>query len=72
MKVIHEREKCIGCGSCAAVCPKFWEMAEDGKARLLNSEFRPEKNGDVLEVEKVGCCQEAAQVCPVQCIYIEK
>jgi ferredoxin len=70
-KIIHEREKCIGCGSCAALCPKFFEMADDGKAKLLNSEKNAEGN-DELEVEDVGCVQEAADACPVQIIHIVK
>jgi len=24
-KVIHEKDKCIGCGACVAVCPDFWK-----------------------------------------------
>jgi len=30
MKV--DKEKCIGCGACVAVCPQSFEMAGDGKA----------------------------------------
>lgn len=71
MKIIHEPEKCIGCGSCAAVCPKFWEMAEDGKSKLLGSKVEKKGNSE-LEVEKAECNQEAVDVCPVQCIRIEK
>jgi ferredoxin len=70
-KIIHEREKCIGCGSCAALCPKFFEMADDGKARLLEGQKNAEGN-DELEVEEVGCAQEAADACPVQIIHIVK
>ena len=70
-KIIQEREKCIGCGSCAALCPKFFEMADDGKAKLLNSEKNAEGN-DELEVEKVECAQEAVDACPVQCLRIRK
>jgi len=70
-KIIQEREKCIGCGSCAALCPKFFEMTDDGKAKLLNSEKNAEGN-DELEVEEVGCAQEAADACPVQIIHILK
>jgi len=70
MKIIHEKEKCIGCGSCVALCPKFWEMAEDGKASLLNSKKNPKTGNDELEVQKIGCNQEAADACPVQCIHI--
>lgn len=69
MKVVHEREKCIGCGACVAVCADFWEMKDDGKSQLKGSE----KSGEsfVLEAEDVGCCEEAANTCPVQCIKVE-
>jgi len=70
-KIIQEREKCIGCGSCAALCPRFFEMAEDGKARLLEGQKNSEGN-DELEVEKIECAQEAADACPVQIIHIVK
>lgn len=71
-KIIHEREKCIGCGSCVALCPKFWEMSEDGKARLLNSNKISEKGDYELETDKIGCNQEAADTCPTQIIRIIK
>jgi len=70
-KVIQEREKCIGCGSCAALCPKYWEMAEDGKSRLLKSTQNGEGNFE-LELANIECNQEAADSCPVQIIHIEK
>jgi len=59
-KIIHNREKCIGCGACASICDN-WEIDENGKAK-------PKKT----EVEEVGCNKEAADVCPVQCIKIEE
>lgn len=68
-KIIQEREKCIGCGSCAALCPKYWEMAEDGKSTLIGSEKNNEGNFE-LGVEDVACNQEAADACPVQIIRI--
>ena len=61
IKISMDREKCIGCGSCAAVCPDNWELADDGKAK-------PKKT----ELEEVGCNEKAAQVCPVQCIKVEE
>ncbi|MBZ9569731.1 ferredoxin [Patescibacteria group bacterium] len=72
MKIILEREKCIGCGSCAALCPKYFEMAEDGKTKLLDSKKNPEGGNDELEIEKNECAQEAADACPVQIIRIVK
>ena len=48
-------------GSCVAVCPVNWEIKNDGKSK-------PKK----IELDEVGCNEKAAQVCPVQCIKIEK
>ncbi|MFH1451272.1 MAG: ferredoxin [bacterium] len=70
MKIIHERKKCIGCGSCVALCTKFWTMDEDGMSKLKGSTPNMETNNDELEVEKAGCNQEAADSCPVQIIHI--
>lgn len=71
MKIIHEREKCIGCGSCVALCPKYWEMADDGKSNLKNATKNTEGNYE-LEAESIACNQEAADSCPVQIIHIIK
>ena len=70
MKIIHEREKCIGCGSCAALCPKFWEMGDDGKSDLKGSRKNEEGNYET-ETEAVECNQDAADSCPVQIINIK-
>lgn len=72
MKIIHERDKCIGCGVCAGVCPKYWEMTEDGKAKLIDSITNSKSGNYELEVKQVGCNQDAADVCPVNIIHIEK
>jgi len=55
-----EREKCIGCGSCAAVCPVNWELKDDGKAMPINT-----------ELENMSCNQTAAEICPAQCIHVQ-
>lgn len=72
MKIVHERDKCIGCGSCAAICPDFWEMAEDGKSFLKNSTVNPQTGYPERSLGKIGCNEEAVNVCPVNCIKIEK
>jgi len=48
-----DKEKCIGCGACAATCPEGFEM-KDGKASV--------KDG------KVDCVGEAISGCPVDAI----
>ena len=72
MKIIQEIEKCIGCGSCVALCPKYWEMVENGKANPINSKNNPETGNLELEIEEIGCNQEAVDICPVECIKIMK
>ncbi|MCD6402492.1 ferredoxin [bacterium] len=72
MKIVHETEKCIGCGACTVVCPKYWKMGDDGKAHLLNSKINPDTKNEELEIKETECNREAVNVCPVQCIHIQK
>ena len=69
-KVIQERNLCVGCGACAAICPKYWEMGGDGKAHLKESTTTGENH--ILMVENVECNTDAANACPVKCIKIEE
>jgi len=69
VKIKLEREKCIGCGSCQAICEKYFELIDDGKSHIKNS---IKQEIEELEVEKAECAESAAEACPVQCIYIEK
>jgi ferredoxin len=59
IKIIHDVEACIGCGACAAICPDNWEMK--------GSKSKPKKT----ELNDLGCNQQAADACPVQCIKIK-
>lgn len=70
MKIIQERSKCIGCGSCVAVCPKFFDLTDDGKASITGGQNVGENME--LEVEDAGCAKEAAEICPVQIIKVVK
>ncbi len=69
-KVIHERNNCVGCGACAAICPKYWEMGGDGKSKLKGGVA----SGDnfMLVVESAECSKDAANACPVKCIKVEE
>ena len=68
-KIILKRNECIGCGSCWAICPDYFESAEDGKSHIKNSN---KADIEELEIEKIKCAESAAEACPVQCIIIEK
>jgi len=59
-KVIFNRDKCIGCGTCVAVCPANWEIKDDGKSMPKET-----------ELEEIGCSKMAEESCPVQAIKIE-
>ena len=62
MAIKIDKEKCIGCGSCEAMCPDVFELGEDGKAFV--------KSGFDLEQNK-PCIKESINVCPVQAISQE-
>lgn len=70
-KIKHEREDCIGCGACAAICEKFWEMNSDGKSDLIGSQ--KDGTNEILEIEEKDFEEnlEAAESCPVNVIHIK-
>lgn len=49
------KTKCIGCGTCASVCGKVFEMTDEGKARVKSQ-------------KDVPCVKEAIDSCPVDAI----
>ncbi len=72
-KILHYREKCLGCAYCVEVAPALFEVNDaDGKVDLIGS---GEKNGvqsaDVNEVF-LDEAEEAAAVCPAKIIEVRK
>ena len=55
-----DKDTCIGCGSCEAICPEGFLM-KNGKAV-------PKK----ASVEELDCQEEAKQACPVGAISVQK
>lgn len=58
-KVEIDKNLCIGCGACAAICPKNFEIGDDGLAEVTNDKVTDE-------------VKEAAENCPTDAIKIKK
>lgn len=70
-KIVHYRNKCIGCGICYEKQPSLWRMSKkDGKATLLKA---TEKKGihilPIPEFEE-DLAKEVAVDCPVNIIKV--
>lgn len=70
MKIKLERLKCIGCGSCVAVCAAHFEMDEENLSHLKDSARDAEGNEEKEDAE-IDCVKDAAEICPVQIIKVE-
>ncbi len=55
MVIKINKGKCIGCGSCEAVCSEVFAMDSDGKAKVKLQ-------------KKIPCVKEAIDICPVEAI----
>jgi len=60
IKIKFDKEACIGCGACTVNCSDNWE--------LKGEKAHPKKT----ELSDVGCNEEAADGCPVECIHVIK
>lgn len=63
-RVVVDKNKCLGCGTCVALCPEIFELGEDGKARVKQKNQETEKLKNEI--------QEAIEACPVQAISHEQ
>ena len=60
-KIKIDKNKCIGCGACVALCEGAFEVV-DGKASAKKSEVKG---------EDAKCAKNAADSCPVQAISVK-
>lgn len=56
-----DRNVCIGCGTCVALCPAVFQLGDDGKSKVVNGKGAGEDE-----------IQQAIDSCPVQCISWKK
>ena len=49
-----DKEKCIGCGACVALCPEIFDIGEDGKSYVKNPNGKCEHLEEVVKTCPVG------------------
>ena len=70
-KIIHYRNKCMGCSICFELQPEIWRMSnKDGKATLINSMQKKDVFISVINQLLFNKSQEVAKACPVKIIKI--
>jgi ferredoxin len=70
-KIIHYRDKCIGCGVCFEIQPETWRMSKkDGKATLLRATEKKSIYILPLHPSLESSTIEVAKACPVKIIKI--
>lgn len=62
MQAEIDRENCISCGLCAAICPEAFRMADDGLAEAYNNPIPESAEATAIE---------AQESCPVSVIAVE-
>ncbi len=57
-----DKDLCIACGLCSQTCPEVFE--------LKNDEGYAEVKEDSPSCDEAGCCEESADLCPVDAIQL--
>ena len=63
MKVLLNRDACIGCGACAALCENIFEIDNEGISVVKKEEVQ----GEDIELAK-----DAIESCPTGAIELEE
>lgn len=73
IRISHYRIKCIGCNYCVEVAPSNWVMDnKDGKSTLLEASVKKGIHISISSDDDFDANVEAADVCPVNIIKVEK
>ncbi|MCD6371510.1 MAG: ferredoxin [Candidatus Aenigmarchaeota archaeon] len=46
---VVDKEKCIGCGTCVALCPEVFDLDSEGKSYVKNPEGKCDNLKEVVE-----------------------
>lgn len=63
MKVILNRDACIGCGACAAICDSVFEIDETGVSKVIKEK---------VEEDEIDSVKDAIESCPTEAISFEE
>ena len=70
-KIIHYRNKCIGCSICFEMQPALWRMSKkDGKATLVQSIAKKEVFQLEIREADMELTIQVVKACPVKIIRI--
>ena len=70
-RIIHYREKCIGCNACVEAAPERWRMSRtDGKSTLIGGITKKGIQSVMVSNDDLSECRSAAINCPVNVIRI--
>ena len=59
MRIVIDRDECIGCGNCSDIAPEVFELDDEGLSKLIN----PEGTDD-------DTIREAAESCAVDAMTL--
>ncbi len=75
VKIIIDRDTCVGCGAAPAACPEIFELGNDNGKNSVVEKYRIEHNEHksigVVPLEFFKCVETGASVCPVGAIRYE-
>jgi ferredoxin len=71
MKVQIDREGCIGCGVCEALCSEVFKLVEDGKSSIAEKYRKGSLGEGEVGKDLVACVESARDSCPVSVIKTE-
>ena len=70
-KIIHYRNKCIGCGICEEQQPAYWRMSKkDGKATLLHAIEKKGVHMTALNPDDIAVAKNLVVACPAKVIKV--
>lgn len=70
MKINIDREECISCGNCEAICPEVFKLLveSDGKSSIVEKYRKEDLGKDEVGDDLKSCTENARDSCPVQVI----